>query len=201
MNWANVVKRYRERTGMLQKQLAHQLGVDSVTVSRWERGVTEPNLIVKRQLRAEIPSSASSSPAVRCILKNSTKAASATSLSTLRVRAVNELYCELYGVTEDEVVGKDWRDVSSDWLREEGEASGVLRGFMTGRLASARVEHNVNLRGKFLCGSRKTILRLDLLGIEPLALTYSSVCEPVRENRVLSMVTMEEAIEAGLREL
>jgi transcriptional regulator with XRE-family HTH domain len=34
----------RRSVGLTQKQLAEQLGVESITVSRWERGVTTPSL-------------------------------------------------------------------------------------------------------------------------------------------------------------
>jgi transcriptional regulator with XRE-family HTH domain len=34
----------RRSSGMTQKQLADRLGVESITVSRWERGVTTPSL-------------------------------------------------------------------------------------------------------------------------------------------------------------
>jgi transcriptional regulator with XRE-family HTH domain len=34
----------RRSAGLTQKQLADDLGVESVTVSRWERGVTTPSL-------------------------------------------------------------------------------------------------------------------------------------------------------------
>ena len=34
----------RRDTGLTQKQLAQGLGVESITVSRWERGVTSPSL-------------------------------------------------------------------------------------------------------------------------------------------------------------
>ena len=34
----------RRSVGLTQKQLAEQLGVESITVSRWERGVTSPSL-------------------------------------------------------------------------------------------------------------------------------------------------------------
>ena len=34
----------RRSAGLTQKQLAEQLGVESITVSRWERGVTTPSL-------------------------------------------------------------------------------------------------------------------------------------------------------------
>jgi transcriptional regulator with XRE-family HTH domain len=34
----------RRSVGLTQKQLADELGVESITVSRWERGVTSPSL-------------------------------------------------------------------------------------------------------------------------------------------------------------
>jgi transcriptional regulator with XRE-family HTH domain len=34
----------RRSVGLTQKQLAAELGVESITVSRWERGVTTPSL-------------------------------------------------------------------------------------------------------------------------------------------------------------
>jgi transcriptional regulator with XRE-family HTH domain len=43
----------RRSVGLTQKQLAEALGVESITVSRWERGVTSPSLSRLRRI-AEI---------------------------------------------------------------------------------------------------------------------------------------------------
>lgn len=43
----------RRAAGLTQKQLAEALGVESITVSRWERGVTTPSLPRLRRI-AEI---------------------------------------------------------------------------------------------------------------------------------------------------
>ena len=43
----------RRAAGLTQKQLADRLGVESITVSRWERGVTSPSLPRLRRI-AEI---------------------------------------------------------------------------------------------------------------------------------------------------
>ena len=43
----------RRSAGLTQKQLAEALGVESITVSRWERGVTSPSLPRLRRI-AEI---------------------------------------------------------------------------------------------------------------------------------------------------
>jgi transcriptional regulator with XRE-family HTH domain len=40
----------RRSAGLTQKQLAEELGVESITVSRWERGVTAPSLARLRRV-------------------------------------------------------------------------------------------------------------------------------------------------------
>ena len=40
----------RRSVGLTQKQLAEALGVESITVSRWERGVTTPSLLRLRRI-------------------------------------------------------------------------------------------------------------------------------------------------------
>ena len=47
----------RRSLGLTQKQLAVELGVESITVSRWERGVTTPSLPRLRRI-AEITETA-----------------------------------------------------------------------------------------------------------------------------------------------
>ena len=41
-DWAEMARLFRHSRGLLQKQAAFELGVDVMTVSRWERGVTIP---------------------------------------------------------------------------------------------------------------------------------------------------------------
>ena len=40
----------RRSVGLTQKQLAEELGVEAITVSRWERGVTAPSLVRLRRV-------------------------------------------------------------------------------------------------------------------------------------------------------
>ena len=40
----------RRSAGLTQKQLADELGVESITVSRWERGATSPSLTRLRRI-------------------------------------------------------------------------------------------------------------------------------------------------------
>lgn len=44
------IRRLRERLGVSQVELARRLGVDGISVSRWERGVTRPSRLAIRAL-------------------------------------------------------------------------------------------------------------------------------------------------------
>jgi len=44
------IKQLRERLGLTQEQLAHQLGVTVKTVNRWERGRSKPSPMARRLL-------------------------------------------------------------------------------------------------------------------------------------------------------
>jgi transcriptional regulator with XRE-family HTH domain len=50
-DWSTIVKRYRLRHGLPQKQLAGVLGVSQRTISRWERGEDRPGLLQQKRLR------------------------------------------------------------------------------------------------------------------------------------------------------
>lgn len=43
MNTATLIKTYRLEHQLTQKELAEQIDVDAITVSRWERGATTPS--------------------------------------------------------------------------------------------------------------------------------------------------------------
>ncbi len=44
------IKALRNKLGLTQEQLALRLGVQSLTVSRWERGVSQPSPMAQAQL-------------------------------------------------------------------------------------------------------------------------------------------------------
>ena len=48
--WSDRVKAYRKKRGLIQAALAYELNVDVTTVSRWERGLVEPEAGVRRRL-------------------------------------------------------------------------------------------------------------------------------------------------------
>lgn len=51
MNYAKMIKRYREKELLTQVELAKKLGVGVANVSRWERSVFEPTMETKRKLK------------------------------------------------------------------------------------------------------------------------------------------------------
>jgi transcriptional regulator with XRE-family HTH domain len=46
------IQRARRGSGYTQKSLAERMGVESITVSRWERGVTQPSLRTLERISA-----------------------------------------------------------------------------------------------------------------------------------------------------
>jgi len=48
--WAKLLKEMRRVRNVSQAELAHQLGINQASVSRWERGLTEPHFDLRRTL-------------------------------------------------------------------------------------------------------------------------------------------------------
>lgn len=51
MNYSKMLKKYREKVLLTQTELAEKLGVSFASVNRWENGLFEPTMKVKRKLR------------------------------------------------------------------------------------------------------------------------------------------------------
>jgi hypothetical protein len=51
MNYSEMIKLIREKLLLTQQELAELLGVSFVTVNRWENGVHEPTMKVKRKIK------------------------------------------------------------------------------------------------------------------------------------------------------
>ena len=50
MDYSGLLKEYREKKFMTQKDLADELGVSNVTVNRWETRKFEPTMKIKKKL-------------------------------------------------------------------------------------------------------------------------------------------------------
>lgn len=50
MNWAGNIKKLRNKMLLTQQELAKLLNVAYVSINRWENGVHEPTMKIKRRL-------------------------------------------------------------------------------------------------------------------------------------------------------
>ena len=50
INYAELIKQYREKMFLSQRDLADELGVSYVTINRWETGKFDPTLKMKKKL-------------------------------------------------------------------------------------------------------------------------------------------------------
>ena len=51
MTYSEKIKIVREKLLLTQDEIANELGVNSITVCRWETGKSEPNMKAKKALR------------------------------------------------------------------------------------------------------------------------------------------------------
>ncbi len=51
MTYSEKVKNARERLLLTQDEMAAELGVNSITICRWETGKSEPNMKAKKAIR------------------------------------------------------------------------------------------------------------------------------------------------------
>lgn len=50
MNWAESIKKLRNKMLLTQDELAKKIGVSFASVNRWENGEHEPTMKIKREL-------------------------------------------------------------------------------------------------------------------------------------------------------
>lgn len=50
IDYAKLIKEYREKKFMTQKEFADSIGVQKTTVTRWETGQFEPTIKMKKKL-------------------------------------------------------------------------------------------------------------------------------------------------------
>lgn len=51
-NYAEAIKKLRSKMMLSQQEMAQLLGVSFASINRWENGVHEPTLKIKRKLRS-----------------------------------------------------------------------------------------------------------------------------------------------------
>ena len=50
INYSELIKQYREKMFLSQRDLADELGISYVTVNRWETGKFDPTIKMKKKL-------------------------------------------------------------------------------------------------------------------------------------------------------
>lgn len=72
-DWASLCRDYRERHGLKQEAMAQDFNVDQSAVSRWERGIREPSLLVKQAILDDVLRSRTLAPdqTMRLLLEQS----------------------------------------------------------------------------------------------------------------------------------
>lgn len=131
MQWAAGIRRLRQSNGWKQATLAEMMGVDQATVSRWERGLQQPEVAMRKRLvelmRSRVPEldrlqlmSIEASPNIAMAFDQD-----------LRVLAVSEAAAALHGQSPVELVGETLQYRSSPdfaWAIERAEECGLWRG-------------------------------------------------------------------------
>ena len=133
-HWPQLIKRLRFLGSLKQSELAQLLGVDQGTVSRWERGVQEPDIPMQRALRERLR-------ALQPIIspKYIEQLSSLTGLNYLgfeRIKAWSGVAAALYGLTPEQIREANPEDMPADDCLEMGQALRDNPAWMNGSAVS-----------------------------------------------------------------
>jgi len=133
--WPGLIKRLRFLGSLKQSELARQLGVDQGTVSRWERGVYEPDIPMQRALRERLRAlqpviSPRFIEQLPCLV-------GLNYLGFERIKAWSEVAARLYGLTSEQmreadpvhILAHDWLQIGQALRDEPAWMSGQAIGF------------------------------------------------------------------------
>lgn len=119
MDWARYTKDLRRARGILtQAELAEMVGVDPVTVSRWETGRREPDIIHRRHLLTLARSrDGKADRAIIDMVRRAPGSALLLELDFDRAIAASPELCRLQGLTHPEFLGTRWRSNVSETVQ------------------------------------------------------------------------------------
>jgi transcriptional regulator with XRE-family HTH domain len=138
VSWSDQLRRYRRVHGLTQVVLAEILNVEQATISRWERGVHEPDLSVQRRLRDLICGPSFNSEEFQLKVIGRSPFAVKVANKQARNLAASLGAASLHGVSRDVLARADYRPYFSDILREQWDSARRL-GFFAGDLCSVQV--------------------------------------------------------------
>ncbi len=116
MDWAFSIKDLHRRHGIAtQAQLAAMIGVDPVTVSRWETGRREPDILYRQRLVALAKSrDGKVDRAIIAAVRHSVGAVQLYELGGDRAIAASAELCRLQGLPLDDYLATKWYDNVSE---------------------------------------------------------------------------------------
>lgn len=138
MGWSDQLRRYRRVHGLTQAVLAEILNVEQATISRWERGVHEPDLSVQRRLRDLICGPLFNSEEFRLKVIGRSPFAVKVANKQAKNLAASSGAANLHGVPRDVLARADYRPYFSDILRDQWDRACGL-GFFAGDVCSVQV--------------------------------------------------------------
>ncbi|MFK7942355.1 MAG: multiprotein-bridging factor 1 family protein [Paracoccaceae bacterium] len=126
MDWGKRIKSLRVTHGLTQKELAWQLGVDTTTVSRWERNLVEPQPQIRRTIERDFELRFMSMDSLRSILDMQSNGGSIIDYQTKKFLYSNAPAKEAFlGLGLSQIEGMNERDVFLTMPGNEGNSSGV----------------------------------------------------------------------------
>lgn len=135
---SELVRHLRATLGVTQKELAIRLGLNQSTVSRWERGMTRPDMDTRRRLHALVEGAASHAEGSLRLVVAHSPAAMALFDAEWRVLAVSPSFARLAAMTAGEAAGTDFRRRFTPELAEAARIA-TARGLFTGGTAGVRI--------------------------------------------------------------
>lgn len=138
MHWASQLKRYRRNNGLTQVALAELFNVEQATISRWERGVHEPDLGFQRRLRSLIFGRGINSD--QFILENVSNSPFAIKIANRfgQNLAASKSAAALHGVKQPVLAMANYRPYFTESLERHWNMAREI-GFFDGDVASVQV--------------------------------------------------------------
>ncbi len=136
--WGNQIRRCRRLQGLTQAALAEKLGVEQATVSRWERGVHEPDLRLHRRLRDLLFSASSQSDEVLFHRISCSPFAVKISDRHAKNMAASVPAAAVHGVSQSQLAVCNYQPFFSELLSKHWKLA-IEAGFFEGNIASVLV--------------------------------------------------------------
>lgn len=138
MKWGIELKRFRSARGLTQAALADIMNIEQATVSRWERGVHEPELGAQQSLRKLMFGGGIKPDSL--ILQNANNSPFAVKVANCDGKnlAASAKAAALHGIPREQLATADYRPYFTDGLLKHWDRATAM-GFFEGELASVVV--------------------------------------------------------------